>query len=43
MEQNTVVLGEVTYRICRSFNGEKTASELLSEYLCKEMGKDLHP
>lgn len=43
MEQNTVVIGEITYAISRSFNHEKTASELLSEYLTKEMGKDLHP
>jgi|GEM_PF-6926064 len=43
MEQNTVVIGEITYTISRSFNQEKTVSALLSEYLVKELGKDAHP
>ena len=33
MEQNTVVIGEITYTISRSFNAPKTVSELLSEHL----------
>lgn len=43
MEQNTIVLGEITYTISRSFDNGRTASELLTEYLTKEIRKDAHP
>jgi len=33
MEQNTVVIGEITYTISHSFNAQKTVAELLSEHL----------